>query len=555
MSIDARFVKFLAKELHSELLSGRIQKISQLSKTDFLFLVRANNKNQKLYISLSTSLARINITNRNYDSDFIPGGYCMFLRKFIEGGIIKNIQARNDDRIVDIEVESKNEIGDTTTIYLIIEMFSRYTNMIILNEEQKIINAYKHISPFEDTERTIANGAKYELPSDQRIMQEDLEKIKIFFSEERTHKDIINNIRGLSPLLARYMVNQATYNHLKMYQVYKDMLDEKICPTIHFGNKTQFYYFDLFKDKKKHYETLSELLDNYFLEASAIERVKQVYKYINTFTKQDVKRKKHKLEKLDVDLTKALNNDVLRIKGDILIANQHQMYKGDAIFKGYSYELEKELEIELDRLLTPIQNANKYYTKYKKQKKAVSYILQQIKITKEQITYLDEIRSQINNTHSLSDLLEIQEELRDNGFLPRKKKKNSKKQKPNFDIYEDSIGIKIYVGKNNLQNNYLTHKYAKKEYWWFHTKEQSGSHVIVASEADSLEEASIRTAANLSACFSKAKQSSSVPIDYTKIKNIKKIPKMFGSYVTYTNQKTIYIDPNLDEIDQLKKGR
>ena len=337
MSIDARFVKFLAVELDNELQSGRIQKISQLSKTDFLFLIRANNKNQKLYISLSTSLARINITQKNYDSDYIPGGYCMFLRKFIEGGIVKNIKALNDDRIIQIEVDSKNEIGDQTTYYLVIEMFSRYTNMIILNDAFKIINAYKHISPFEDTERTIANGAEYKLPEDNRLKQEDVDKIKTFFEGDRSYKDIINNIRGLSPLIAKYIVKQASYNHTKMFQIYKDVLEMQVQPTLHFGNKTEFYFLDVFKDNKKYYQSLSELLDNYFLEASAIERVKQVYKHINTFTKQDLKRKKHKLEKLHMDLNKALNNDILRIKGDMLVTYQNQIFKGDATFKGYSY--------------------------------------------------------------------------------------------------------------------------------------------------------------------------------------------------------------------------
>jgi predicted ribosome quality control (RQC) complex YloA/Tae2 family protein len=426
--------------------------------------------------------------------------------------------------------------------------------MIILDEDGKIINAFKHISPFDNADRTIINGVDYPLPIDEKLYQNDFEKIKEIFNEEVSFQDLISKIKGISPLFANYVIKKANDNHHRMYDEYINAINSEVKPTMYLGNKPDFYYFDVFSKDKKYYDSLSELLDNYYLEASAMERVKQVYKYIQTFTKQELKRKKHKIEKLYKDLKNALENDILRIKGDIIITYQNQIKKGDASFIGYSYELEKDIEIELDRLLNPIQNANKYYSKYKKQKTAISHIKEQINITQEQVKYLDEIQSQISNTFSLPDLLEIQDELRSNGFLP-KKKVQGKKSKPNFDTYYDDLGVMILVGKNNLQNNYLTHKYAKKEYWWFHTKEQTGSHVIVCQTDDTLSETTIRTAANLSACFSKSKLSSSVPIDYTKIKHLKKVPGIYGSYVTYTNQKTIYIDPDLEQLNSYKKGR
>ncbi len=551
MALDGRFTKFLAKELNQELNTGRIQRISQLGKTDFLFMIRANNKNKKLYLSLSTSLARINITNNDYKSDYTPGGFCMFLRKHLEGGIIKNIEALNDDRIIKLSLENKNDLGDLTELNVMLEMFSRYTNMIILDESNKILNAYKHLNPFDSTERTIVNSHIYELPEDNRLFQEDFKGIETFFKKEVSAKDIVENIKGISPLLANYISRESSHNNYKMFDVYLEMSNKEVNPTMSLNNKTDYYYFDVFKNNTRYYKSLSELIDNYYLEASSIERVKQVYKYLHNFSKQELKRKKHKIEKLHQDLDKAHNNDIYRIKGDILITNQYQISKGEANFKGYSYELEKDIEVELNRLLDPIQNANKYYIKYKKLKKAVDYINEQVKITKNVILYLEQVIAQIEGTYSLPDLLEIQDELKDNGFL-KKRKQISKKKKPNYDTYYDEDGVMILVGKNNLQNNYLTHKYAKKDYWWFHTKEQTGSHVIVASN-DELSETTIRTAANLSAYFSKSRLSSSVPIDYTQVKNIKKVPGMLGSYVTYTNQKTIYIDPDENLINSLRK--
>ena len=552
MSIDGRFIKLLTKELDIQLNTGRIQKISQLGKTDFLFSIRKNSKTVNLYISLSTSLARMNITKNNYSNDYIPGGFCMFLRKHLEGGFIKTIKALNDDRIIEIQIQNKNNIGDLTTYYLIQEMFSRYTNMIITDNTKKILNAYKHISPFDNSNRTIANGAIYDLPEDKRLFQGDLEGIKSLFQSETDYLKIVKSIKGISPVLAKYIVNKANYNNYNMYEIYKEILNQELNPTMAINNKIDFYYIDIFNKNQKYFKTLSELIDNYYLEASSIERVKQIYKHLNQFTKQELKRKKNKLEKLHTDLNRALNNNILRIKGDLLIANQHNIYRGASTFTAYSYELKKDIEITLDNLLNPIQNANKYYKKYKKQKTAVNYIREQIEITLYQINYLEDIFSQINNTYSLSDLAEIEDELRNNKFLPKKKKTISKK-KPNYNKYYDELGILILVGKNNLQNNYLTHKYARKDYWWFHTKKQSGSHVIVAS-TNELEEITIRTAANLSAYFSKSKQSNSVQVDYTRVKNLKKVPGIYGSYVTYTKQKTIFINPNLDLINKLKKG-
>ncbi len=552
MSVDGRFLHFLAKELHNSLYSGRVQKISQLGKTDFLFNIRYHNQNRKLYISLSTSLARINLTKENYSSDYTPGGFCMFLRKHLERSFIKAIKTLQNDRIVEITLNTTNEIGDRVTIYLIMEMFSRYTNLILLNSDRIILNAYKHISPFESIDRTIINGSIYKLPQDNKLNPDNYQEIEKLFQSETTYKDIIQNIRGTSPLFAKYLLKQANYNHLKLFELYKQTEKEPVKPTISLGNKTEFYYFDIFDKNQVYFPSLSELLDFYFNEASSLERVKQIHKYLFSFAKREYKRKRNKLEKLLVDYNRALDNDILRIKGDILITNHHKISRGDGVYHGFSYELNKNIEIELNRLLTPIENANKYYVKYKKQKNAVYYINKQIKITKREIQYFNDLINQIKDMHSLNDLYEIQDELIANGFLSKKKKSQKKKLKPNFDTYIDNNNIEYYVGKNNIQNNYLTHKFAKKEYWWFHVKNQTGSHVVIGS-FNPLNESMIRTAAILAVIHSKSKDSSSVPVDYTKIKYIKKIPGMLGSYVNYINQKTIYIDPDFSVIKTLKK--
>ena len=363
MSVDGRFLHFLTKELHNSLYSGRVQKISQLGKTDFLFNIRCHNQNRKLYISLSTSLARINLTKENYSSDYTPGGFCMFLRKHLEGSYIEEVKTLQNDRIVEITLNATNEIGDRVTIYLIMEMFSRYTNLILLNSDRIILNAYKHISPFESIDRTIINGSIYKLPQDNKLNPDDYQEIEKLFQSETTYIDIIQNIRGLSPIFAKYLLKKANYNHLKLFELYKQTEKEPVNPTISLGNKTEFYYFDIFDSNQVYFSTLSELLDFYFNKASSLERVKQIHKYLFSFVKREYKRKKNKLEKLSSDYNRALDNDIYRIKGDILISNQYKIKKGNKIYQGFSYELNKDIEVELNRLLTPIENANKYYAK------------------------------------------------------------------------------------------------------------------------------------------------------------------------------------------------
>ncbi len=548
MSIDGRFIYHLSKELNQDLQGLRIQRISQLSKADFLF---SFNNNKNLYISLSTAMARVHLSKESYVSSIKPGGFCMFLRKHIEKGVVKEIITLNDDRIIRIMINNRNEIGDFTDYYLIIEIFGRYANMIILNNDSLIINAFKHIHPFDNPDRIIVNNVEYTLPPDLKISPTNLVEINsLLTNNEITYKLLVDNIRGLSPLISKYLVKEANYNPSKTFELYQDFINRPIKPTM---SENKFYYLDIFDDEDKlHFDSISELLTQKFSKEASLDRVRQIHKYLSGVIKNNLEKFVNKLEKLSKDLINAKNYQIYRIKGDLLLSNQHQITPYQANITLYSYETGQDIEIELDRLLTTIENANNYYTKYKKQKNAIIYIEEQISITQRNINYFSELSLQIEDNFILKDLEEIQEELTINHFIHRQLVKNKRKE-PNYDVYHDQEGVKILVGKNNLQNNYLTHKIAKKNYTWFHVKDQTGSHVIVCSE-EQLTELTIRAAANLAALNSKSKNSSSVPVDYTKVKFIKKIPGEIGSFVSYTNQKTIYIDPNKNLINNLRKG-
>ncbi len=548
MSVDGRFIYFLAKELNEKLQNARIQKISQLSKADFLFFL---NTKTNLYLSLSTALARIHLSNNTYTNFVNPGGFCMFLRKYIEKGVVQSVKSINHDRIIEIKVNNRNDIGDLSDYYLMIELFGRYANLIILDSDKTIINAFKHIHPFDNIDRIIVNSSKYTLPTDDKIDPDDLEAIKTFFEKpEISYKDIIMNIRGFSPLIANHLVEKANFNPGAMFQSYLEIYNQEIKPT---KTEDKFYYLDIFDNSaKEHFSSLSELLETQFQESSSLDRVRQIHKHLANFIKNNLEKNINKLEKLSKDLLKAKNNQINRIKGDLLIHNQHLLENNQNNIELFSYELNKEITVEIDLQLSIIENANKYFTKYKKQKNAIQYIAEQIVLTKKEIIYFEDLTVQITDNFDLKDLEEIQEELIDNHYLHKRKSK-SKSKNPNYDIYYDELGVKILVGKNNIQNNYITHKISRKDFMWFHVQNQSGSHTVVCSSEELLEP-TIRAAANLAAIHSKSKNSSSVPVDYTRIKNIKKIPGEIGSFVSYTNQKTIYIDPDEALIKKLRKG-
>lgn len=553
MSIDGRFIKYLSKELNQELISGRIQKISQISHSDFLFIVRVQAENKNLYLSLSTANSRIHLIDKNLNQFDQPGGFCMFLRKHIEGGTIQSINSLNNDRIIEIKTLNVNDLGDQTNYYLFIELFGRYANLIITDNNKQILNAYKHIHPFEDIDRTIVNGAHYLLPNDNKIDPEDLVSIEKFFSQDNlNYRDIINALRGISPLLAQHIIKEAHHKSSEMYLVYKEILNQPINPTLELKDRSHFYYLDIFQNPKRHFKSISALLEFYYYEQTDKEKVKQIHKYLSQFSKNQVNKYKNKLENLSKDLKKAKQNDIYRMKADLLIQDQHKIQATDYEYIGFSYELNQELSVELDRKKSVIENANQYYKKYKKLKSAIEHLNKQIILTKHELNYFINLKDQINNNYNYQDLDEIKEELITLKYIAKKKsKKTNKAAKLNYDTYIFDEQTKIYVGKNNLQNNYLTHKLAHKNDMWFHVQNQSGSHVIV--HGDSLTEETIRHAANLAAYFSKSKMSGSVAVDYTLVKNIKKIPGELGSYVSYSNQKTIYIDPDETKISELKK--
>lgn len=555
MSFDGNIVKHLVQEWNETLLSGRINKIYQISRFDLLFLINSNHGKQQLLVSSSPSYARAYISTMNYEKPQNPPTFCMFLRKQLEGGIIHHIHQIEHDRIIIFDIEKRNELGDLTNKKLILEMMGRYSNIIITDDEDKILEAIKHSMPFDDAERTLFPGAVYVPPKiDKLNPNNDVELTKFLSNPDHLNfQSLLDNIMGFSPLIIKEIMYQFEELQKPIFSVFNHILHTKN-PTQINGEKEYFYNVDLehLEGTRKTYSSINELLDRYYFERDKIDIIKQYAKDITTFVKNYINRLQNKINKLSDDMKKTETMDQYRLKGELIQANLHQIKKGDTSLHCINYYNNEPITISLNNKLSPIKNSEKYFKKYKKLKTSIPYIKQQINAAKNELEYFYEIEAQFDYA-TLKDMEEIKDELVDLKYMRGSSKKQKRKQKLNMDTYYDALGVAIVVGKNNLQNQYISHQLAKHNEVWFHVQNAPGSHVVVKHTLP-LEETTIRAAAVLAAYYSKMRQSSSVPVDYTEVRYLKKIPGKAGNFVTYTNQKTIYIDPSEDLVLALKKA-
>ncbi len=554
MSFDGNIVRRITKELAETLVNGRINKIYQLSKYDLLFVINSKAGKKQLLISNSPTYARIHLTEMVYEKPDTPPMFCMFLRKHLLNGIIKEIYQITNDRVIVFVIQSRNELGDLVTKKFIIEVMGRHSNIIITDKNNKILEAIKHIMPFDNNERTVFPGAIYQEPLSHKIDPYDVSLREKFLNdfENINEKAILNNFIGFSPLIAKEIIWRFEHSKRLITEIFSNLLNE-FNPQIITNKKEYFYYTDMthLDGERKTFETVNQMIDRFYFEKDSLDIVKQKSKDLVKLIKNNIIKANHKIEKLNKDLIKTNSRDTLRVKGELIQANLHKIKKGDRLLKCIDYYTNEEVDITLDEKLSPIKNSAKYFKKYKKLKASIPYIKTQINEALIEIKYFEQLLHQVENA-SLKDIEEIKEELIEKRYIKKKIVLKKKKKKPNYDTYFDSEGVEILVGKNNLQNQYITHKLAKHNEVWFHTKNAPGSHVIVRKTFP-LSETTIRTASQLAAYFSKMKKSSSVPVDYVEVRYLKKVPGKINSFVTYKNNKTIYIDPDEDFVINLRK--
>lgn len=532
MPMDGCFIHYLVNELNESLENSRINKITSPNPSDIILQLRCKKNdefvNKQLLLSSRLDAPAVYLTDEKYINPPTPSNFCMVLRKYLERGIIKDIHQYQNDRIIIIDIETYNELEDLIKLSLIIELMGRSSNIILIKEDYTIIDAIRKLPPSQENLRTILPKAIYHF-------KENDKKINPF-------TDTFFNLDGLQG------ISKILYNHLLELPIndVKGFLNQPLRPIIYQNkDKLDFYSYPINDDviiKETH--NLSNLIEEFYKLNKKNDSSSKIE--LEKIIKKELKKCYHKQDNLELDLDKANNNLIYNEYGILLQASLYQIKKGDKEFKTTNFlHNNEDIIIPLDPLLEPNNNLKHFFNLGKKAKKTLLEAKKQQEINNEDINYYENILFQLSQSTN-EEVEEIKKELINIGIIQNKKgiKNNKQKLKINKIIIDDII---IYYGKNNLQNEEITHKLSSSNDYWFHVKDLPSSHVLVKVPNNDkdyiLPEKVIRAAANLAAKGSKAFNSSSVPVDYTKIKYLKKIPGNKGYHVIYSNQKTIYIDP------------
>lgn len=545
MAYDGIMMHQVIDDLNKTITGGRINKIYQISKYELLIQVRNNRTNYKLLLSCHPMYARIQLTNLDYPTPESPNPLTMLFRKHLEGGYIKKIEQIELDRICHFLFGCHNEFGDYVEYHCYIEIMGKHSNVVIAHDNNKIIDCLKRVSPSMNSQRILQPGATYQFPP-------MLDKKNPLTSSYEKTDNFTRTYQGFSPELSRevlYRIDQG-----ESFQDIMKMLKESNTLFIHkLMDKEYFHMIPLLHLQCPYYEyPLFDGLDKHYDFIDQKDRIKQQTSDLAKYIQNEYQKNLSKLHKLEKTLFDSQNSDEYRIKGDLLFANLHLIQRGQKEITVDNYYDDTKMTITLDERYDGKTNANRYYAKYQKAKNSLHHLNEQIHLTKEEIDYFDSLMTLMENA-SYYDALEIKEELENLGYLKKKKTKQvyRKKNKLHIETYLTKENITIYVGKNNLQNDYLTFKMASRNDMWFHVKDMPGSHVVVHSEE--LNEYTIRLASKIAAYFSKGKHSSSVPVNYTQIKTLKKPQGAKPGQVILNHYSTIYIDPDDSFLNEINK--
>ncbi|MBX0356507.1 NFACT family protein [Halobacillus sp. Nhm2S1] len=569
MSFDGIVTRAITNELNETIQSGRIMKIYQPTETELVFTVRSNRKKHTLLLSAHPSYARFHLTDDQYHNPKEPPMLCMLLRKHLIGGFVERIEQVDMERIVKFHIRTRNEVGDETMKTLIIEVMGKHSNILLVDEDEgHMLDSIKHLPPSQNRHRTIMPGQPYKLPPEQgKINPVDLEPDsfirKLDFNSGKMDKQILNVVMGFSPMITKEIVHRAGLGGSQaVKEAYREIreiiLSHAYEPQIHRGEKEQFYVIPLhaFSDDVERFDSVSAMLDDYYSGKAERDRVKQQAGDLHRFLKNERDKNKRKIKKHETTLKKSESAEEYQKLGELLTAHMHMVKTGDESVTVVDYydPDQSEMTIELNPNKTPSENAQSYFQTYTKMKKSKEVVQKEIRKAEDEILYFDRLLQQVESARE-EDIEEIREELREQGYLKKKTaakgNRKNKPQKPKPESFESTDGTLIYVGRNNKQNEYLTNRMANKMDIWLHAKDIPGSHVVIRDEDPS--EDTLFEAAQLAANFSKSSKSSSVPVDYTRIRHVKKPSGAKPGFVTYDQQQTLFVTPDSTFIKRLKK--
>lgn len=573
MALDGAFLHIVKKEL-GHLIGGRVDKISQPSREEVVIAFRTHGGNCKLLISASAGSARVHITKKTIENPKVPPMFCMLLRKHLGNGRLLDIRQDGLERILYFDFEAMNELGDMVKVTLAVEIMGRCSNLVIINADGKIIDSIKRVDAEMSRERMVLPGMTYTYPPrDNRLdfrncTAEDIVNAAEQLPDCDLSKALIKIFEGLSPIVAREWVYYAAQGNDAVKSDLQGELLERLAFVI---NQTarecdeNRCTFTVVKDKEgllkdfsfipinqyvglmdtKELDSACDLLDYFYSERDSISRMKQrsqdMYKLLLNATDRISRR----LANQRIELKESENREEFKLKGDLISANLYRVEKGMASVKVENFydEACPEIEIKLDPRLTPSQNMQHYYAEYRKADTAEKILTEQIAKGEEELAYIDSVFDALTRTNGEDEVNELRMELAEQGYIRAAKLKGKPpKSHPPLE-FKSPEGFTILVGRNNKQNDMLTTKLAEKSDIWLHTKNITGSHVIIRANGQTVPDDTIIYAARLAAFHSKAKNSSQVPVDYVPVKFVKKPSGSKPGMVIFTNNRTLYVTP------------
>ena len=549
MSFDGFFLHHMVEELRAELLNGRIQKINQPFDQELVLQIRSNRQSHRLLLSAHPVFGRIQLTETTFENPAQPSTFIMVLRKYLQGAVIESIEQIENDRIVEITVSNKNEIGDNIQATLIIEIMGKHSNILLVDKSSnKVLEVIKHIGFSQNSYRTLLPGATYLAPPSTEALNpftiKDEKLFEILQTQELTAKNLQVLFQGLGRDTAFELENLLTIERLSNFRNFFNQetnpcLTDKSFSCVPFSTKIE-----------GHFSSLSQLLDVFYKDKAERDRVKQQASELIRRVENELQKNRQKLKKQEKELQATENAEEFRQKGELLTTFLHQVPNDQDQVVLDNYYTNQPITISLDKALTPNQNAQKYFKRYQKLKEAVKYLTELIEETKATILYLESVETVLSQA-GLDEIAEIREELIQTGFIRRRQReKIQKRKKPEKYLASDGKTI-ILVGRNNLQNEELTFKIARKEELWFHAKDIPGSHVVISGNLNPSDE--VKTdAAELAAYYSKGRLSNLVQVDMIEVKKLNKPTGGKPGFVTYTGQKTLRVTPDSEKIESMK---
>lgn len=584
MALDGIYLSHIKNEISPLIIGSRVEKIHQPSREEIVIHLRSRAGAFKLFLSARVNSPRVHLTDNAPENPATPPMFCMLMRKKLTNSLLVNIRQPGLERVLYFDFEAVNDIGDRVNLTLSIEIMAKHSNIILTDENGRIVDAVKRIDFSRSEVRQILPGFPYTAPPAQDKLDisttetaEIIEKIKTF-ENKAVSSAILNSCQGVSPLICREIAFQCGEDVCvcDMDSKYENLLFEKIdelkqlivshsgtpyCVIDETGKPCDFAFFDIkqYGDARKtaKKESFSALLDAFYSEKDSFERTRQKGRDLVKFLHNAIERTAKKINLQHAELEKCADREYLRISAELINANLYQLERGSLYYDLPNYyDNNNILRIKADPALSPAANAQKYFKLYRKAKTAEQMLTELIVKGEDDLQYLESVSDALDRAKSQAEIDEIKAELVLSGFLKSKGKDKKKALKVSEPVeYETTDGFRVLVGRNNLQNDKLTFKTANKNDMWLHTQKIHGSHVIILSENREISDEAIVEAAEIAAYHSKANEAKLVPVDYTYVKNIKKPQGAPPGKVIYHIYYSVNVSPKKDIIESKLKSK